>query len=748
MRPNENKFNYDEIDEKDLFKSFFDYSLDLFCIANKEGYFVKLNPKWTEVLGFSLKKLYSKPFLDFIHPDDRESTTRVVHKLFEGKQLVSFLNRYRTKDKKYKWFEWSARFIESENVILASAREVSDRIHLQDQINENEYLLNILIKYSPAAVALLDKELKYIYVSQRWCTENNKNEKDVLGKNVFDIFPLLGESNDLRQRFENSLNGKVEKEENYKLNVPDGKPIWFNWEIRPWNTITGHIGGVFTFSENITDKLQNIEKLKSSEKLLNEAQKLARIGSWEFDLETGKVNWSDGMFDIFNLDRSAIKTIDLNVILEMVHPKDRERFIHTINQSKRKKDTIPIDYRIVTRKGEIKYVFAKGGSVLNENKDAVKFFGTLQDVTDQKLAEQAILNSEKRFRSILESAPDAILIVNQFGKVDLTNERAEKLFGYPKDKIKNQDISLFLLENSRKEKPISRTFFQLENFSEEDRIIELIGKNSMGEKFPAEVGINPYETNQGIFFNMSVRDISERKNAETILKRKTEELELKNKELEQFAFVASHDLQEPLRTISSFVELLELDYKGKLDGYADKYIHFILDASERMRVLIKNLLDYSRIGRSQDLERIDCNIIVKNVLEDLSSQIMESDAKITVDKLPIILGHELEMIQLFQNLISNAIKFMKKEVKPIISIHAEKENQFWKFSVSDNGIGMEAKYKEKIFIIFQRLHSRDQYPGTGIGLAHCKKIVELHGGEIWVVTNPDKGSTFYFTIKA
>jgi signal transduction histidine kinase/ligand-binding sensor domain-containing protein len=225
-----------------------------------------------------------------------------------------------------------------------------------------------------------------------------------------------------------------------------------------------------------------------------------------------------------------------------------------------------------------------------------------------------------------------------------------------------------------------------------------------------------------------------------------EDLKIKNKDLEQFAYVASHDLQEPLRTTTGFIQLLQKQYKGKIDEKADLYLNFISDASDRMRVLIKDLLDFSRIGTNVELQKIDCNLVLQNMLKDINAAIEESKAQVVFTELPVIIGYPTEIKLLFQNLVINAIKFRKKDVSPLISISARQKQDYWEFAVSDNGIGIEEKYNKKIFDIFQRLHTKDEYVGSGIGLSHCKKIVELHYGKIWLTSTPGKGSTFYFTL--
>jgi light-regulated signal transduction histidine kinase (bacteriophytochrome) len=228
--------------------------------------------------------------------------------------------------------------------------------------------------------------------------------------------------------------------------------------------------------------------------------------------------------------------------------------------------------------------------------------------------------------------------------------------------------------------------------------------------------------------------------------RANEELERKNKELEQFVYIASHDLREPLRTTSSFVQLLQTQYKGKFDEKADKYLSFISQASERMTILINDLLDYSRIGNQKEQQQVDCNDLLTEVLTDLGTVMKETDAEINTDLLPVITAYPTSIKQLFQNLIANGIKFRKKGSVPRIRIATHDSNSHWHFSFADNGIGIEQKHRERIFVIFQRLHTRSEYEGSGIGLAHCKKIVEVHGGRIWVDSEPGHGSVFHFTI--
>jgi PAS domain S-box-containing protein len=241
-------------------------------------------------------------------------------------------------------------------------------------------------------------------------------------------------------------------------------------------------------------------------------------------------------------------------------------------------------------------------------------------------------------------------------------------------------------------------------------------------------------------------DVTEIKLAEKKLKETMVDLERSNKELEQFAYVASHDLQEPLRTVASFCQLLEKRYQNQLDDKGKEYINYAVDGSKRMQVMIDELLSYARVGKKNvEREQVDLNKVIDKILLDLKVMVKESKAKIIVAPLPVVIANQMQMTQLFQNLIVNALKF-KSQHNAVVEINAEQKEQGWEFVVKDNGIGIKEEYFEQIFVIFQRLHSKAAYAGTGIGLALCKKIVENYGGQIWVTSKGEQGTAFYFTI--
>ncbi len=367
--------------------------------------------------------------------------------------------------------------------------------------------------------------------------------------------------------------------------------------------------------------------------------------------------------------------------------------------------------------------------------DGLFVLASIVDITARKRAED-------RFRVAVESSPNGMVMIDRAGRIVLVNKEIENLFGYPRDELMGRPIEMLVPMEMRTAHPDLRTnFFGHPHSRAMGTGRDLFGRRKNGTEVPVEIGLNPIETDEGLFVLASVVDISARKQAE-------EELRRSNEELERFAYVASHDLQEPLRTVASYVQLLERRYRDKLDTDAAEFIDFAVQGAKRMQRLIDDLLAFSRVGtRGNALIPVDAGASVDMSMESLRAAITDSGASIEHNGLPMVLADPVQLQQLFVNLIGNAVKFRGAE-PPRVRVHAEREGSRWKFSVEDNGIGIEAQFFDRIFVIFQRLHVRDSFPGTGIGLAICKKIVERHGGRIWVTSHPGQGTTFCFTLHA
>lgn len=366
---------------------------------------------------------------------------------------------------------------------------------------------------------------------------------------------------------------------------------------------------------------------------------------------------------------------------------------------------------------------------------------TIRDVAD-------LSHAEEKFRLVVEAAPNALVVVNDDGCIALVNKQTENLFGYRRQELIGQPINLLIPDRFRQRHDgFRREFQQNREYRPMDRGRELFGRCRDGTEVPVEIGLSPVETPTGTLVLASLIDISKRKRAEALLELKREELERSNKDLEQFAYVASHDLQEPLRAISGFVEILQKRYVKQLDERANEYIRHVTEGCDRMRALIDDLLAFSRIGRIEgQVLRADCEAAVETALSNLSASVRESGAQITRDPMPVVRVEPSHVVMLIQNLVGNAIKFREPSKTPQIHIATRKDGDRARISICDNGIGIAPEHFERIFRVFQRLHTRNEYPGTGIGLAICKRIVEHSGGEISVESAPGRGTAFHFDL--
>ena len=371
----------------------------------------------------------------------------------------------------------------------------------------------------------------------------------------------------------------------------------------------------------------------------------------------------------------------------------------------------------------------------------------IRDYTQRKRPEEELKESEERFRSVTQSASEAIIIADSKGEIISWNDGAQITFGYVEQEVLGKALTVLMPERYRE---AHRKGLERVGSTGEIHIIgkamELFGLRKDSSEFPLEISLSSWETKKGRFYAGIARDVTARKRAEDVLQHHTEELKRSNADLEQFASAASHDLQEPLRTVSSFSQLLAKRYKGTLGKDADEFITYISEGACRMQALIQDLLAYSRLStQGKPLKSVEVSKVVDHAVHNLRIAIEESQAKVSQDSLPVVHGDPAQLAQLFQNLIGNAIKFRDKK-PPRIHIRAESNGQFCTLAVKDNGIGIDPKFGDRIFAIFQRLHTRDSYDGTGIGLALCKKIVERHRGRIWMESQPREGTTFYFTL--
>ncbi len=366
-----------------------------------------------------------------------------------------------------------------------------------------------------------------------------------------------------------------------------------------------------------------------------------------------------------------------------------------------------------------------------------------REIDERKLAEEKI----RKLSYVVEQSPSAVVITDINGDIEYVNHGFSQLTGYTDAEVIGQNPRVL-----KSDKTLQETYKELWETitSGKEWFGVFCNKKKSGELFWESASISPLKDPEGnITHYVALKeDITEKREAEELMKHMVEDIQRSNKELEQFAYVASHDLQEPLRMVASYMQLLQRRYKDKLDNDANDFINYAVDGSKRMQALIHDLLAYSRVGsgsRGKELEPVDIGPVLDRAIKNLEKSIKDRGAIVMHGPMPIVFADGPQITQLFQNLIGNAIKYHSKAT-PRIQVSAKQNEKDVTFSVSDNGIGIEPQYYERIFTIFQRLHGKSEYSGTGIGLAICKKIVERHSGKIWVESLSGEGSTFYFTI--
>lgn len=519
----------------------------------------------------------------------------------------------------------------------------------------------------------------------------------------------------------------------------DGEKRLLAWWCRVLKDENGDVKGSLSTAHDITEQRYAEDKFKHIFE--------SSVTGISITLPSGEVNVNRAFASMLGYEAEELKNVKWEKI---THADDREATRLAIQPLLEGKfDSARFIKKYLHKSGAT--VWADLGTTLRRDNrgEPLYFVTTITDITERKKAEEELRQSEAKFRSMVETIPLAIYMSSgeeQAG--EYLNREFKTLFGYTLE-----DIPTFghWWPLAYPETEYRRKIY--EEWSK--RVKQAIATQTPIE--PMEVVVTCKDgTKKNIawgFMTMGDKnyafglDLTQRKNAEEKNRLYTEELARSNLDLQQFAYVASHDLQEPLRMISSYLQLIERRYKDKLDEDANTFIHFAVDGANRLQALIAGLLDFSRIKtHGQTFARVDVAVVLDGVCRNLGSLIAESGANVRYGKLPVIFADEAQIARIFQNLLQNALKFRRDDIPPAIEITAEKTDTGQVFCVHDNGIGIEKQYFERIFSIFQRLHTREQYPGTGIGLSICKRIVERHGGKIWLESTIDTGTSFYFSI--
>jgi PAS domain S-box-containing protein len=727
----------DEIDR------FFTLSLDMLGIAGFDGYFTRVNTTLCETLGYSEQEMLSTPYPDIVHPDDVAAVGAEVQRLASGASAQAFEVRTRCKDGSYRWIQWNATATFPERVIYAHGRDVTDRKQSDEALQRAADEIRDLYNAAPCGYHSLDRNGLFVRVNDTELEWLGYKRGQVIGKmKIGDVL-----TPDSRRAFQKSLPAFRKRGWIRGLEVEFVRSDGTTFPALVSATLIRDAEGKFLMTRST---VFDIAERQKAENELRESERRARsIISTSHDAfvaidEAGVItDWNPQAENTFGWSRKEAlgKTLAETLIPRRhrtAHIRGLKRFLSTGKN------------RVLNRRIELSAMHRDGHEFPVELTispvqmgDSYIFNAFIRDITERKQTEEI----RSRLAAIVESSDDAIVGTTLEGVITSWNAGAERLYGLEAADAIGRKIS-FLVPPDRLTEV--RSILEREKAGERVEHFETVRKRGDGSLVEVSLTVSPILDAEGQIVGVSniARDVSARKRAEE-LARRAEDLARSNADLEQFAYVASHDLQEPLRMVTSYCDLLQRRYKGKLDDDADDFIAYAVDGAKRMQELVRGLLAYSRVGpHGKTLQSVETAHVLDRAIANLKVAIEESGAAVTQGDLPVVVADPTQLEHVFLNLVGNAIKFRRDEAAPRVRVKAVRKLDTWLFSVKDNGIGIDPQYSDKVFAIFQRLHGRGKYPGTGLGLAICKKIVERHGGRIWFESRPATGSTFFFTLPA
>ncbi|HEY4379009.1 MAG TPA: PAS domain S-box protein [Acidobacteriaceae bacterium] len=629
---------------------------------------------------------------------------------------------------------------EEETLVSCAIRDITERKAMQEQLYTSQQRLALAL--AAAQAGTFDWDIKADI--NEWSPETlelyglNPGEADKTRKQWIeglipeDLESARGALADAMRSGNLAAEWRIRRRNN-------GQVRWISVKARVLPDEFGKPSRMIGVLIDATDHKRAEQEIKETQRKLALALTAGQMGAWDLDLNTGEC-WRSAEHDHIFGYPGPEPNWELERFLGHVLPLDRPMVDQAFVEAYRT-GHMQLECRIVRADRAERWVSIDGDVVYDEHDSPVRMHGVIQDVSRRKQIEEDLRATQERFNMLMEGVRDYdIMMLDPSGRIETWNRGAQRHRGFSAEEVIGKDISILY---SEEDAAAGKPRMELERAARDGEMVDQGWRvRKDGSRFWARVVITALKDSNGTLrgFSKLVRDVTALRNAD-------EEIKRSNAELQQFAYVASHDLQEPLRMVASYTQLLAQRYQGKLDADADDFIGFAVDGARRMQNLIEDLLTYSRVSsRAKTPDLCESADVVENALHGLSVAVQESGAVVEVGELPQIRCDPSQMASVFQNLIGNAIKFRSASVPCVVQISSVRRNGDWVFSVKDNGVGIEPRHFDRIFQVFQRLQTRETHPGNGIGLAICKKVIERHGGRIWLESEPGKGTTFYFTI--
>jgi PAS domain S-box-containing protein len=716
-------------DSEEKLRTMFESIHDAVEVLELNGTFVDANEAAVQIRGFKRKEeLIGRKAIEFVAEKDRDNALEYTKKIYKrgGKGTIEYT--LVTIDGTELEAEFGATLLRDRNGepvgFIGVTRDITERKQAEEALRNAEEELRVIFESIGDAITVTDLKGNIVQANEvAYRKGGYKTKEEFMKINGFEL--MVPEDRDMLVRevtksLKQGKSGTGLME--CRFQTKQGEYL-AELQVNILYNSEGNPAGFIATSRDVTERKAAESARRESEEKLRAVFESVGDGITIIDLAGTIVDANEAAVRIGG-HKSREDLIGRNG-LEFIKPDEREKAAEAVMETiKTDLGSGTLQYTMIAVDGSEKAVEVSVAPMRDSSGKPVGFITATRDITERKQAEEALRESEEKLRVMFDSTSDGIIVLDPKLTVVEVNDAAVRIFGHSS---KDEMLGKPGLE-----------FMQTELHPE--------GEEDKGPKVELSVSqLRDKEGNLAGFISIA-RDVTIRKRMEQRLKDAMDDLKRSNRDLEQFAYVASHDLQEPLRMVSSYTQLLSRRYKGNLGEDADEFIEFAVDGANRMQGMIQALLAFSRVGtRGNPFEPTEGEAILEKALTNLKAAVEDSGSEITHDSLPTVSVDGIQIIQLFQNLIGNALKF-RGDKPPKIHIGVEEREEDWLFSVSDNGIGIDPEYKERIFVIFQRLHGKGEYPGTGIGLALCKRIVERHGGRIWVDSEPGKGSTFSFTV--
>jgi PAS domain S-box-containing protein len=773
---------------------FFNLSPDLLTITDFSGRFLSVNPAVTHILGYQPETFQGELYRRFIHPEDDVKTQDVLDQLATAERYVEIDNRYRHQDGSYRWLSWRAVAVPEKQLVYAIAHDVTEKKQSEDELRRSRHELEIrvqertaelrdayqrlsfLVENSPIGVIEWNNEFRVQGWSPKTCEIFGWKLGEVVNRHPKEWAIVYPDDQPIvNQAMHELISGARPHNVCHNRNLTKtGEVIYCEWYNSALFDENGNLVSMLSLVLDVTERQRAEQELKASQErfaiAFNASPIALSITSFPDSTHLLVNNaWVSGTG--YSREEAIGKTSQELGLWEYID--ERQRFIEQLGTEKQVQNML-IHSR--DKWGVLQTILLSSDRIELGGRSCL--LSACFNISDRVRAEKALQESKEFSENLIANLQDGFLLLDVNGVHIDVNQAFCDMSGYSRDELIGVGPP-HPYWPSRNRATIQQVVHQLAAQDDMDDI-ELTFQRKNGQCFPVIMTPTVLRDGGGTVTNYMalVKDISHIKLVQEELRRSRDELEVRveqrtaeladvnaylqtqireretlteqllhsNQELEQFAYIASHDLQEPLRAITSYTQLLARRYDGQLDEKADKYIHYIVDGATYMQQLIQDLLTYSRVGRGElNLEPVDLNRVLHQVEKNLDVAIAESHTTLRYDSLPTIIADLNQLTRLLQNLIGNSIKY-RGDRPPVIRVTVEEQAGQWQFTIQDNGIGFDPQYAERVFVIFQRLHTRRKYPGTGIGLAICKKIVDRHHGRIWVDSTPNQGSTFYFSI--